>query len=437
MLHRVRAFVHLRNRRCPVENIMPAAIISIGNELTSGLTVNTNATWLSAQLATCGVTVACHVTIGDDRAAISDAIRRTAQRCDVVIVSGGLGPTLDDVTRQALADVLGEPLVEDPAALANLEQFFKKINRPMAPSNRVQALRPASAACLENHCGTAPGLRARLGNSEIFIIPGVPREMRAMFSGQVAPELAAHSGGRVTLTAKLNTFGAGESWIGEQIADLMRRGAVPSVGTTVHDGVVSIRIYAEGEKQPAEKLLRDTSAIVRQRLGALVFSEDDDTLQLAVYQLMVQQKLTVATAESCTGGLLAEFLTDVPGSGNVFAGGFVVYTNTRKREDLDVPAEMLMRHGAVSEAVALALATGAQHRTGADFGIGVTGIAGPEAVEGKPVGLVWIAIADKHEARAHAHHFSGERAAVRQRAAQMALARLRWKLLGLPAPPGA
>lgn len=412
---------------------MAAGIISIGDELVSGLTLDTNSAWLSEQLAAKGIAAAFHLTVGDDAAAIEAALRQAATRCDLLLVTGGLGPTDDDVTRDALAAAMGEALVEDADALRDLGAFFSRIQRPMTPSNRRQTLRPASARCLPNTCGTAPGLRATLGGATVFVAPGVPREMKEMFMRSILPELGG-AGGEVILKNKLNTFGAGESAIGEKLADLMRRGANPSVGTTVHDAIVSVRIYATGEAHAAAAMLATTNAEIRRRLGPLIFGEEQQTLAQAVSQLLLEQHKTLATAESCTGGLLAQLVTDVPGSGVVFEGGFVTYTYNRKRQDVEVSPDLLIHHGAVSAEVAQAMAAGARSRTGATVGLSTTGVAGPDPAEGKPVGLVYIALSDAEGTVAYEYHFGGDRGQIRLRAAQMALARLRWRLLGMAEP---
>ncbi len=436
-----------------------AVIISTGDELVAGLTVNTNAAWLSRRLAEVGIRVQSHITIGDDQAALTRAITDAIGRCQLLLITGGLGPTEDDLTRPALAEALGEPLVEDAAARAWLEAFFQRLNRPMTANNRRQAQRPASARCVENTCGTAPGLVVRrettspslpIKSSEaqgsgakvtnpterppatdIFVMPGVPREMEAMFERSFLPRLKSRGCGRIRRVWQINTFGAGESWIGRQIQPLMRRGANPSVGTTVHEGVVSVRIYAIGTVEEVEAGLRRTRQAVLEKLGDLVFAENDFTLEQAVAALLKERGHTVATAESCTGGLLAQLLTNIPGSSAYFLRGWVTYSNAAKEEDLQVDPATIARHGAVSEPVAQAMADGARRRASADFGVGITGIAGPDggATE-KPVGLVYIGLAGPSGVAVRRCQFAGDRHGIRLRAAQMALTLLRLNLLG-------
>jgi nicotinamide-nucleotide amidase len=434
---------------------MNAILLSIGDELASGLTVNTNSAWLAEQLATLGVQTIAHVTVGDHLQSIATAIRQACEQLEldvspenrggVLLVTGGLGPTEDDLTRQALADALQQQLVEDPDAMVQIERFFKSIHRPMSPSNRLQALRPHEASILENPSGTAPGLWAKKDRTQIFVMPGVPREMREMFTRAVQPALReileeVTPDPVVTLVATINTFGMGESQLGEKIKDLMARpqsAATPStvVGTTVHDGIVSVRIYATGTRLQAEKATEGIRAELRGRLGALIFSEQEEALETAVGKLLLQSRYTVATAESCTGGLLATMLTNVPGSSGYFFRGWVTYANAAKHEELGVPQDVIETHGAVSEATARAMASGARREAKTDFALATTGIAGPEGGSPeKPVGTVWMALASPTGVDARKFIFPGSRQHVRLRAAQMCLAFLRWKLMDVAAP---
>lgn len=417
---------------------MHAVILSIGDELAAGLTVNTNASWLAQRLTEMGIAVSAHVTVGDGLLAIVEAIRRIiADRADLLLISGGLGPTDDDLTRQALADALQEGLVEDPEAVIFLERWFAERKRVMSPSNRVQALRPVSAVCIENRAGTAPGLRVeKAGLPAIFVMPGVPREMREMFTASILPRVQAlaeksGSGGAVTRVTKINTFGMGESLVGERIKDLMVRGANPAVGTTVHEGIVSVRIYATGTTAEAAAMTERVRQQVKERLGEMVFGENEETLESAVAALLNAGRYTLATAESCTGGLLAKLLTDTPGASGYYARGWVTYANDSKQDELGVPQAMLAEHGAVSEEVARAMAENARKLARTDFALSTTGIAGPDGgTETKPVGLVYIALVSSEGTWVREFTFPGERAAVRQRASQMSLALLRWRLLG-------
>ncbi len=408
-----------------METFMDAIIISIGDELTSGLTINSNAAWLGRQLSASGINCRRQLTVGDDQAAIAEAVRQSVGQCTILLITGGLGPTEDDLTRNGLAEALAEPLIQDDKALADIEAFFKRIQRTMVDNNRRQALRPTSAKCVVNSCGTAPGIIARSGMTDIYVMPGVPREMQVMFTQSVLPFLRGVAGDVVRRIANLNTCGAGESWISTQIADLMQRSANPAVGTTVHDGIVSVRIYATGKPTEVAAMIAQSTHSVRQRLGALIFSEGEVTLEQAVAERLRACNQTIATAESCTGGMVAAMLTNIPGSSNYFSHGWVTYSNAAKITELGLAGELLQRHGAVSEQVAGAMAVQARVKAGANWGLGITGIAGPDGGTVEiPAGLVYIGLAGPNNNKTvyvRSCRFSGDRHSVRLRSSQMAL----------------
>ncbi len=449
---------------------MHAIILSIGDELVSGLTTNTNSAWLAQQLLAIGIPSISHVTVGDRLQSIIAAIRAACEQLElepstgstsgVLLITGGLGPTEDDLTRQALAEALMQPLVEDPDAMLQIENWFKSRGRAMSPSNRLQALRPQTATIIENTAGTAPGLRATHQNTEIFVTPGVPGEMREMYNNAILPAVrkivAARSPDpKVTVVTKINTFGLGESVLGEKIKDLMVRKEFrvssfkfqsgrlengfstveTSVGTTVHDGIVSVRIYATGTRAQVGTATGQIREDVQERLGAFIFSEGETALEAVVAKLLLDSRQTIATAESCTGGLLAKLLTDTPGSSAYFQRGWVTYANIAKHEELAISEELIAEHGAVSEAVARAMAEGARRFAESDFAVGITGVAGPDGgTAEKPVGTVWIALATPDGTEVRRFIMPGHRGAVRMRAAQMALAMLRWRMMGIVPP---
>jgi nicotinamide-nucleotide amidase len=471
---------------------MNAIILSIGDELVLGQTVDTNSAWLSQQFAGIGVSVLSHTTVGDDQAAIERAIRAAAQQCDLLIISGGIGPTPDDLTRQALAAVLQQPLELNEHWLSFLQNFFKKRNREMPEMNKIQAMIPRGAKIILNSCGTAAGIAAeltypdyvlgrlltkrasdeymermfgevevqRLKSAEkrvqrifarkprhqtrIFVIPGVPSEMKAMFTRDILPALQKESAGGVILSKTLHTFGLGESAIAEMLGPLMDRRRNPTVGTTVANGIVSVRINSKFDsKDEAEKQLAETENACRAALGDLIFGADEQTLGQVVGELLKAQKKTVTTAESCTGGLLAKFLTDVPGSSAYFKQGWITYSNEAKLNLLGVAVGP---EGAVSEKTAAMMAMCAAQRAGADYGLGISGIAGPDGgTSEKPVGTVCIGLAlcdvktplgqeDGTEVGARKFLFPGDREMIRDRSAKMALTMLRFHLLGKPLP---
>lgn len=413
---------------------MDAIILSIGDELTLGQVVDTNAAWLSARLIARGIPTRYHQTVPDDQAAIVRALRQAESAADLIIVTGGLGPTPDDLTRPALAEAAGVALRLNTAVLNRIEQFFRSRGRPMTANNRVQATAPEGANVLENPCGTAPGLTMCLGRAMVWVFPGVPAEMKALFDLYLAPGLAAQTG-RVILTRALNVFGLGESQVAERLGDLMRRDRNPLVGTTVSGGIIAIRIRAEFPMaSEAQAALEKTAAEIRQGLGACVFGEDEATLPEAVGRLLAERRQTVATAESCTAGLVGKMLTEVPGASAWYRGGWIVYADELKQTSLEIPAELIAREGAVSAPVARAMAEQARRRGGADWALALTGIAGPEGgTPEKPVGTVWIALAHKtgnqDTVKVEKFILFGDRAGVRDRAAKTALNLLRLELL--------
>ena len=415
---------------------MPAILLSIGDELALGQTVDTNSAWLAARLARLGISTLVHETVADDRPLIAAAIRWAASKADLLIITGGLGPTDDDLTRQALADAMGVGLELDPASLEQLERWFRGRSYPMAERNRVQAMCPVGARMIPNAEGTAPGIAAHLNDAEVYVTPGVPREMRAMYEAAIEPELRRRlvecGGGRVILTAKVNTFGMGESDVAERLGPLMERGRNPTVGTTVSDGLCSVRVRSEGrEVDAAQAALEETLSEVEATLHPLAFGRDGVTLPEAVVGLLVERGQTVSTAESCTGGLIGAMLTDVPGSSAAYLGGWVTYTDELKMQQLGVESATLKRHGAVSAAVVRQMAEGARRRSDADVAVAVSGVAGPGGgTTAKPVGTVWLGLASGGGTSAYLARLIGGRAAVRDRAAKCALQLIRLTLLG-------
>jgi nicotinamide-nucleotide amidase len=412
---------------------MRAIIISIGTELTTGQTVDTNSAWLSARLAEVGVEVVRHVTVADDPAALTKEFRERRRGVDLLIATGGLGPTADDLTRQAFAAAIDRPLREHPDGLRQVEAFFARLERPMSPANRVQALIPEGADVIPNPRGTAPGIRYRDALGRCYLLPGVPAELYAMYEQSVVTDIRRETGGTCFVSDRLECFGMTEARIGERLADLMARGRNPNVGTTASRGVISVRVVARGSDRPeAERLLHLDLDEVSRRLGTIVFGRPGSTLQAAVADLLIGVRRTIAVAESCTGGLLAARLTDVPGSSAYFLEGFVTYANEAKHRRLGVPRALITQHGTVSEPVARAMAEGCRAVTGGDYALAITGIAGPGGGSAdKPVGLVFLALARSSGTEVRrvlfGEHLSRED--IRDRACKTALNMLRLDLL--------
>jgi len=417
---------------------MPCILLSIGDELTLGQTVDTNAAWLSARLSARGIACAEHRTVPDDLQAIARAIRQCAAEADLLIITGGLGPTDDDLTRAALSEAMGVALIEDPAEVQRIADYFHARGRDMPARNRVQAMHPVGSTMIHNTCGTAPGIRAKLGGCEIFVTPGVPREMFAMYERDIEPAILQLAGGsRTILTAKINSFGSGESDLADRLGELMARNRNPVVGTTVSNGYVSVRIRSEyDDPATAHAQLVDTITRVESRVGPLAFGREETQLEDAVIALLIEKHKTVATAESCTGGLIAGMLTKRAGSSAAVIGGWVTYANAMKTAQLGVPGEMINKHGAVSRPVVEAMARGAIERSGADTALSTSGIAGPGGgTPEKPVGTVWIGLAwregDSIRSEARLVTMPGDRASVRDRSAKCALQLLRLHLMGV------
>lgn len=420
---------------------MKAEVIAIGSELVSGQSLDTNSQWISRGLAAVGVPVRFHTTLGDDLAENVAAFRHAIARADLVVMSGGLGPTQDDLTRDALAEVAGAPLVEDPASLDAIAAMFALRNRPMPERNRVQALLPRGSEALPNRVGTAPGVWAKVGETYVACLPGVPYEMRIMFEEQVLPRLRRRGwADRVILQRKINLFGKGESDVEAAAMDLTARGRKPEVGITAHEATISFRVTGEGATaEEAWNATEPTVATIRERFAHLILGEGTDDLPEALFAQFRRTGATLATAESCTGGLIAHMITTVPGVSPYYPGGIVSYANEAKTELLGVAPALIAAHGAVSPEVAAAMATAVRVRLGADLGLSVTGVAGPSGgTPEKPVGLVFLGLATDKGVSTRRLDIGPEqpRAVIQQRSAKHALNWVRLTLLAYPDADG-
>lgn len=411
--------------------MIKAYIIAIGNELLNGQRIETNSSWIQTQLLRLGIQTLGVSVVPDEMDRIVASFQDASELADVLIITGGLGPTDDDLTRGALAEFLEKPLELHEDLLGEIERFFIQRGLPMASTNRVQAYLPAGAKVLPNSAGTAPGIYAQKEGKHYFCMPGVPSEMKTMYLDYVQPEIASQPGSGTVLMSKIRCFGMGESVIAEKLGDLMKRGRNPLINSAAHGGEVCLHIVASADDEScAQKMIESDRNLICGLIGQSVYGFDDQTLPEAIGNLLKKKHLTLAVAESCTGGLLAKMITDIPGSSEYFLAGWVTYDNQAKIRELDVPSAWIEKHGAVSDPVARAMAEGAARKSGADLAIGITGIAGPEGgAEKKPVGLVYIGLFFDGKTESQEFRFlpSG-RKAVRQRAALTALNWIRLKL---------
>ncbi len=415
---------------------MNTEIISIGSELTSGQNLDTNSQWLSQRLAEVGIPVRWHTTLADDLDENVAAFRVAAERAQLVLITGGLGPTQDDLTRDALARLAGVELVFHEESFAQIQQMFARRGRTMPERNRVQATFPAGAEPIANSCGTAPGVWMRHGDCILAAMPGVPTEMFEMFRQSILPRLLQLGlGGSVLVQRKINCFGAGESAVEAKLLDITRRGHDPEVGITVSDATISLRILARAANhEEAQAKIAPVEKLIRERLGDLVFGVEDEDLQEAVVKLLAEKHQTLATAESVTAGQIAERLGRVPGVSSYFRGGIVAYQVPIKVEMLAVPQRLIDEHGVVSAPVAEAMAVTCRTRFRADLAVSTVGIAGPGGTEDKPVGLVFVAVAHRDGVASQSFSWIGTRAEIQSRTAKMALNQVRLQLLKVGRP---
>ncbi|MHB0913429.1 MAG: competence/damage-inducible protein A [Armatimonadota bacterium] len=407
---------------------MRAEIISVGTELLLGQIVDTNAPYLGRVLSALGIDVFYRVTVGDNRARLAESIATALGRADLVITIGGLGPTQDDLTKETVAEALGERMVDDPESERTIRAFFEARGLPIAESNLKQARKPESGIVIPNSVGTAPGVIVEKDGKIVATLPGPPSEFIPMVEDFLAPYLSRKTEGAVILSRTLRVCGIGESAAEEKIEDLLES-ANPTIAPYAKSGEVHFRITAKArDKETALSMIEGLETAARKRLGDHVYGIDEETLESVVVRMLAERNLTLALAESCTGGLIAHRITNVPGASKVFVAGVVAYANGAKVELLGVPEELIQAHGAVSPEVAEAMAKGAGRW--AEIAVGVTGIAGPEGgTPEKPVGLVYIGIKTPDGVSSTKHLFGGGRAGIKERASQSALMAIRAYLL--------
>ncbi|MDP9151128.1 MAG: competence/damage-inducible protein A [Myxococcota bacterium] len=402
---------------------MTCAVLSIGTELTRGELVNSNATWLAAELTAIGFDVLEHAVVDDDRNRIVEAARRLGTRSGVIVSTGGLGPTTDDVTTEAVASALGVRLVCDAASLDQIRRRFEKAGRAMTPSNTKQADFPEGADILPNPIGTAPGFAVRLGEAVAYFLPGVPREMKRMFEEQVVPRIRALAPNNLH-QSRLRTFGLPESVVGERLAGVEESFPGTTIGYRAHFPEIEVKVLVRAASHgAAHDLCERATTEVRARLGSHVYGEADDTFAGVIGRALRARDWTLAIAESCTGGLVGHMLTREPGASEFLLLDAVTYANSAKARVLGVDEETIRWHGAVSSEVAAAMAEGARRVSGADVALALTGVAGPGGgSEHKPVGTVYIALA-RPDGTTHVKHrvFGGDRAQIQTLAAYAGL----------------
>ncbi|HEX6615475.1 MAG TPA: competence/damage-inducible protein A [Gemmatimonadales bacterium] len=402
---------------------LPLELLTIGNELLLGFTTDTNAAEIGRILSAAGVRVVRHVSVGDNAEDIRSAVREALGRTGAVLATGGLGPTRDDVTKHAVAEVFDAPLEFDPAVWTALVARFVRMGRTPPESNRAQAEVPRGGVVLPNRWGTAPGLWLEGPPGLAILLPGVPGEMRRLLEHEVVPRLAARAGGRVVRSRLVRTTGIAESALAERMGEIEVEIAPLTLAYLPGPDGVDLRLSAwQLLPQDADHRLDDAAVLLQERAGEHVYGKDDSDLAAVVLQASRARGLTLATAESCTGGLVGGRLTAIPGSSEVYLGGVVCYADELKTLLLGVEPGLLADHGAVSEPVARAMAQGALQRLGAGAAVSVTGIAGPGGgSEAKPVGTVWVGVAAGGRVEARHAVLSGDRQEIRARAAQMAL----------------
>lgn len=389
---------------------MTTAVLCIGTELTRGELVNSNAAWISAALTDLGFEVTEHRVVDDDEGRIASALRDLARSAKIIVSTGGLGPTTDDLTTASVARCLGVDLVRDEGALDHIRRRFERLGRTMSASNAKQADFPAGAVVLPNPVGTAPGFEVRVGDARAFFMPGVPREMQQMFDEQIAPrirELASND----THQIRYRTFGLPESVVGERLAGVEAAHPGVTIGYRAHFPEIEVKVLARAEDRGAAQALAERAAVeVRSRLGDVIFGDGEDRFAGVVGRALRTRSQTLAIAESCTGGLVGALLTKEPGASDFLLLDAVTYANSAKQRVLGVDEEVLRGHGAVSPEVAARMAEGARRVSGADVALAITGIAGPSGgSEAKPVGLVYLAVATSAGTVVRERRFPGER----------------------------
>jgi nicotinamide-nucleotide amidase len=415
---------------------MNVSTLSIGDEVILGEIIDTNAAHIAGKLYDEGIIVKRHLCVGDNEDDIVAAIESLSGENRFVVVSGGLGPTSDDMTAKAAAKAAGKRLVLNDEALTHLQNFYTRVGREMLPGTEKQCMLPAKAKLIPNPTGTACGFILPHNATSFFFLPGVPAEMKRMLEQTVLPAITAEKPDDFFLgTRVFRVFGLSETQLQNRVEEIANVEKGLGIAYCVNFPEVFVKLRAVGEeKEYVNGILDEGSALLREKLGDFVFADgDEDTIDIVVWRLLKEKGLTLSLAESCTGGLIAKRITDMPGSSAYFAEGAVTYSNAAKTRVLGIPEAVIAEKGAVSSTVAMAMARGIRLRSGSDISVAVTGIAGPDGgTEAKPVGTVYIALADREGCKAKHYRFFGDRERIRSITAFTALDWLRRYLLSVP-----
>ena len=414
--------------------MMKAEVISIGDELLAGLTINHNAAFIAEKLIEIGMPVRWITTVGDHEKDLLNAMDQAGQRADVIIMTGGLGPTHDDISRNVVATFLNSKLVLQEDVLRKIESVFRKRGKTMAPTNRIQAKIPEKAAFIENPVGTAPGIQFEKNGHRFYLLPGVPSEMKNMMIRKVLPLLQNNPSNDIFMKKMLRTVGIAESDLYEKILDFPKKFSEVRLAFLPNPSGIVMRLTTRCKtKINCEQVILEAERYIRHRVGCYIYGEGDNLIEKTIIDLLQEHQKTIAVAESCTGGLIASKLTNIPGSSSCFERGVVAYSNTAKIDILGVSETILKKHGAVSAETAEAMAQGIKHISGTDIGISTTGIAGPSGgTKEKPVGLVYIGYVDDDQTLTEKHRFTRDRLWNKERFAMTALDMVRRNILGHP-----
>lgn len=424
----------LRKRRLKKRDgvIMIAEILAVGTELLMGQIANTNAQYISQRLAELGINVYFHSVVGDNPVRLEETLKRALDRSDIVITTGGLGPTKDDLTKEVIARAMNRKLVFHEDILEKVRDFFMRKHRIMVKNNEKQAYMPDNSLVIPNPNGTAPGCIIEEGEKAVIMLPGPPKEMRPMFIETVFPYLKQKTG-LVLVSKMLKIFGIGESEMESRLIDLIENQNNPTIAPYVSQGEITVRVTARcADREEAIKLLNPVVSEIKERLGAFVYAEEGESLEQVVFSLLKENKLVMATAESCTGGLLAGRITSLPGASEVFERGYITYSNRSKVDELDVREETIDKYGAVSRETALEMVEGLRKKTMAQVCVSITGIAGPSGgTPEKPVGLVYIGVSVRDSVVCRSFELMGDRERIRNDSCMRALDMIRRLILGL------